>query len=121
MMFFLIVNVANQLIKLGRGHRKISVSGLPVEVFILCSLFFNPDGRFLFGDFKEAGAHISQYQVLAHFNNPDFHRYEIDQLVDFIAMPVEGIWYFLGVRGRDNHLNKATDTVSWADVLSLYR
>lgn len=74
-----------------------------------------------FGDFE--GAYKARYNVLIHFNNPDQHRYEVDQTIEFYAIAVEGEWFMLGQVGFDNYAGGmlATDSVTLDGVKSLYR
>lgn len=54
-----------------------------------------------FGGFENA--FMCRYNVVIHFNNPDQHRYEVDQAVDFIVIRnADGIYHMLGQIGHDN-------------------
>lgn len=53
-----------------------------------------------FGGFE--GAYKAQFNVLLHFNNPDQHRYEVDQTVEFYAIQIGDEWFMLGQVGFEN-------------------
>jgi len=74
-----------------------------------------------FGDFRDTGAYKARYWMVIHFNNPDSHRFEVAQEVDFVAIPVDGIWQLLGVKGYYNHDLVSTATVILDGVLAMYR
>ena len=57
-------------------------------------------------DFAGHGGYWATFNVLLYFNNPDNHRFEINQVVEFYVAPIdEGgreKWLLLGQRGQDN-------------------
>jgi hypothetical protein len=71
--------------------------------------------------FGEFDAYLAPYSILMHFNKPDGSRFEVDQMIQFIAVEESGVWKLLGIipMGRDGVL--ATENSSYDGVLSLYR
>ncbi len=76
-----------------------------------------------FGDFENA--QHARYTVLIYFNNPNNHRYEVDQMLDFYAVDVSGgeqnDWRLLGIAPVGGKSSSATETITYDQVLSLYR
>jgi len=74
-----------------------------------------------FGGFGSDGAYMARYKVLIHFNTPNQHRFEVDQEVDVIAIPIDGIWHLLGQIGYESHFFMGTESMSLGTLLSFYR
>lgn len=78
------------------------------------------------GDFPGLEVQAGLFQVVLHFNNPDFHRYEVNSEVVFYATSVpqgEGLgWQLLGWRELDPVSPPvATENVFWCDILLFFR
>jgi hypothetical protein len=66
------------------------------------------------------------YQAVIYFHNPDYHRWRVETTVDFYAAPVtvfgqEG-YQLLGWREWETTAGlRATEVISWSDILTWYR
>ncbi len=76
-----------------------------------------------FGDFENV--QFAAYSVVIYFNNPNYHRYQIDQTLVFYAVDVSGgeqnDWQLLGIVPIGWKSSSATEQISYDSVLSLYR
>jgi len=65
------------------------------------------------------------FNVLLYFNNPDNHRFEISQVIEFYVAPIDVAgqesWHLLGIRGLDSNKILATENTHYCGLLSLYR
>jgi hypothetical protein len=70
------------------------------------------------------GGYWVLFEALIYFNNPDFHRFQVDQTIGFYLAPVDDggqeRWELLGIRGLEP-MAAMTESVTLGDVLSLYR
>jgi len=81
------------------------------------------DSTEYFGDFD---AYWVQYSILMHFNKPDYSRFEVNQVIDFYVIQGDDeTWSLLGIKGwpgySTNDPTLVTDSVTFGDILSLYR
>ncbi len=80
-------------------------------------------GNVFFEDYPEA--YRARYSVLIHFNNPDYHRWEVDHMLDIIVLPVtldETTGYqLLGIYGYSPFSAAGTEEISYDGVLAMYR
>lgn len=72
-----------------------------------------------FGGFTNV--YKARFNVLLHFNNPDQHRYEVDQTMEFFAIQEGEDWKLLGILPFEGYKSSAVDNTSYDDVLSFYR
>lgn len=81
------------------------------------------EGNAFFDDYPEA--YRARYNALIHFNNPNYHRWEVDQTLDVVAVPIVSGettgWQLLGIYGYSQFSALATDNVSYDSVLAMYR
>ncbi len=81
------------------------------------------EGDVFFADYPEA-YHV-RYNALIHFYNPAYHRWEVDQMLDLVAVPiVDGEttgWQLLGILGLPQFSALATEQISYDGVLAMYR
>jgi hypothetical protein len=78
------------------------------------------------GDFPGLDVEVALFQVVLHFNNPDFHRYEVRSDVVFFATGVpqgQGTgWQLLGWRELEPVAPPVvTERIFWSDILLFYR
>lgn len=71
--------------------------------------------------FGELNAYYTHYEMLAHFNKPDGTRYQVDHLLTFYTAEVDGEWKLLGIESVLNNEMVSTDSITYDEVLSLYR
>ena len=76
-------------------------------------------------NFPDLVVYSALHNVLIHFNNPDYHRYEISNDVFLFATEVDepGLsgWQLLGWREMDPFFAQATENTAWGDLLTMYR
>ncbi len=72
-----------------------------------------------FGGFP--GVYKARFNVLLHFNNPNQHRYEVDQTMEFFAISENDDWKLLGIWPSEGFTSLATDNTSYDEVMAFYR
>lgn len=79
----------------------------------------------LVGDFVGLEVYSVLFNVRLNFNNPDFHRFQVDQIVEMFVTEVDETdlsgWQLLGWRGLDPVAKSATESIVWGDILCMYR
>ncbi len=76
--------------------------------------------------FGGRGALKARYNVLIYFENPNNHRFEIDQFMDFyVIQGTDGNWSMLGQKGYPQSSRTktllSTESLSYDGLLSMYR
>jgi carbohydrate-binding DOMON domain-containing protein len=78
------------------------------------------------GEFPGLEVGVCPYAVRIYFNNPDFHRYQVQGVVEFFAVEVgsgdSAGWQLLGWRESEALVTGGgTESTSWGDILTMYR
>lgn len=77
------------------------------------------------GDFAGLEVYSVIFSVVLYFNNPDLHRFEVNQTLEmYVTEVVEGDpsgWQLLGWRGFDPVSSASTESITWDFILCLYR
>jgi len=100
------------------------VESISISVFNLDGAWEPVDEGDDFFD-SHPGAYHARYNALLHFNNPNYHRWEVDQMLDLVAISVtvEGVdgWQLLAIRGYEGYGMVATENISYDRILAMYR
>lgn len=71
--------------------------------------------------YGQFNGYMTTYRVLINFNKPDGSRFQVEQVLKIITVEESGIWKLLGIIPIGYNGVVSTDSVSYDEVLSLYR
>lgn len=113
----------------GVSGRDAAGTPIPPVDFIGVEIFDKIGAWDIYEDLPEDFVGLEVYSVLynvrLYFNNPDFHRFAVNQTVIMFVTEVEETdvsgWQLLGWRGLEPFARTATENTLWGDILCMYR